>query len=63
MPYIVWTARVCITIIDQRNHHLFQPLLCQVVTASLSTSEMAWPVRHLQRSAVIDFGWIRIHNL
>src|SRR6202044_656179 len=35
--------------IDQRNHHLFQPLLYQVATASLATSEIAWPVRHLVR--------------
>ena len=42
-------APVRITIIDQRNHHLFQPLLYQVATASLATSEIAWPVRHLLR--------------
>jgi NADH:ubiquinone reductase (H+-translocating) len=40
---------VRITIIDQRNHHLFQPLLYQVGTASLATSEIAWPIRHLVR--------------
>lgn len=39
-----------ITIIDKRNHHLFQPLLYQVATTSLSTSEIAWPVRHLLRN-------------
>lgn len=38
-----------LTIIDQRNHHLFQPLLYQVGTATLSTSEIAWPIRHLVR--------------
>jgi NADH dehydrogenase len=32
---------------DQRNHHLFQPLLYQVATAALATSEIAWPIRHL----------------
>jgi NADH dehydrogenase len=42
-------AGVKITIIDQRNHHLFQPLLYQVGTASLATSEIAWPIRHLVR--------------
>jgi NADH dehydrogenase len=36
-----------ITLIDRRNHHLFQPLLYQVATASLATSEIAWPIRHL----------------
>jgi NADH dehydrogenase len=43
-------ADVEITIIDQRNHHLFQPLLYQVGTASLATSEIAWPIRHLVRN-------------
>jgi len=42
-------ADVDITIVDQRNHHLFQPLLYQVATASLATSEIAWPIRHLLR--------------
>jgi NADH:ubiquinone reductase (H+-translocating) len=42
-------AGVEITIIDQRNHHLFQPLLYQVGTATLATSEIAWPIRHLVR--------------
>ena len=38
---------VKITLIDRRNHHLFQPLLYQVATTILSTSEIAWPIRHL----------------
>ena len=42
-------APVEITIIDRRNHHLFQPLLYQVATASLATSEIAWPIRYLLR--------------
>jgi len=42
-------AAVRITIIDQRNHHLFQPLLYQVATAALATSEIAWPIRFLVR--------------
>ncbi|WP_245581890.1 NAD(P)/FAD-dependent oxidoreductase [Phyllobacterium phragmitis] len=42
-------APVRITMIDQRNHHLFQPLLYQVATAMLATSEIAWPVRYLFR--------------
>jgi NADH:ubiquinone reductase (H+-translocating) len=40
---------VSITLVDQRNHHLFQPLLYQVATASLATSEIAWPIRSLMR--------------
>ncbi|RWO86754.1 NAD(P)/FAD-dependent oxidoreductase [Mesorhizobium sp.] len=42
-------ARVRITMIDKRNHHLFQPLLYQVATTALATSEVAWPIRHLLR--------------
>jgi NADH dehydrogenase len=42
-------AEVAVTLIDRRNHHLFQPLLYQVATASLSTSEIAWPIRHILR--------------
>lgn len=42
-------APVTITLVDRRNHHLFQPLLYQVATASLATSEIAWPIRYLMR--------------
>jgi NADH:ubiquinone reductase (H+-translocating) len=42
-------APVSITLVDRRNHHLFQPLLYQVATASLATSEIAWPIRYLLR--------------
>ncbi|MBN8185356.1 MAG: NAD(P)/FAD-dependent oxidoreductase [Salipiger thiooxidans] len=38
-----------ITLVDQRNHHLFQPLLYQVATTILPTSEIAWPIRGLLR--------------
>ena len=44
------SADVNITIIDRRNYHLFQPLLYQVAGASLSTTEIAWPIRHLFRN-------------
>ena len=40
-------APVDITVVDQRNYHLFQPLLYQVATASLAPSEIAWPIRAL----------------
>ncbi|RMK87149.1 NAD(P)/FAD-dependent oxidoreductase, partial [Pseudomonas aeruginosa] len=43
-------ADVDVTIIDRRNYHLFQPLLYQVAGASLSTSEIAWPIRYLFRN-------------
>ncbi len=38
-------AAVRITVIDRRNHHLFQPLLYQVATAGLSPGEIAYPIR------------------
>ncbi|WP_032032540.1 FAD-dependent oxidoreductase, partial [Acinetobacter sp. 1396970] len=44
------SADVNITIIDRRNYPLFQPLLYQVAGASLSTTEIAWPIRHLFRN-------------
>jgi NADH:ubiquinone reductase (H+-translocating) len=39
------SAPVDITLIDQRNHHLFQPLLYQVATAGLSPADIAAPIR------------------
>ena len=42
-------APVRITLIDRRNHHLFQPLLYQVATTLLATSEIAWPIRNFFR--------------
>jgi NADH:ubiquinone reductase (H+-translocating) len=34
-----------VTVIDRRNHHLFQPLLYQVATAALSPADIAGPIR------------------
>ena len=34
-----------VTLIDRRNHHLFQPLLYQVATAGLSPADIAAPIR------------------
>ncbi len=42
-------APVDVTVIDRRNHHLFQPLLYQVATASLNPSEIAAPIRRILR--------------
>jgi NADH dehydrogenase len=36
---------VDVTLIDQRNHHVFQPLLYQVATAALSPADIAGPIR------------------
>jgi NADH dehydrogenase len=40
-------AAVQLTLVDRRNHHLFQPLLYQVATAALSPGQIAWPIRSL----------------
>lgn len=38
-----------VTVIDRTNHHLFQPLLYQVATASLAPSDIAAPIRWILR--------------
>ena len=38
---------VDVTVVDQRNHHLFQPLLYQVATAALSPADIAAPIRSI----------------
>lgn len=38
-----------ITLVDRHNHHLFQPLLYQVATASLAAPSIAAPLRHILR--------------
>lgn len=40
---------VRVTVIDRRNHHLFQPLLYQVATAALSPADIATPIREILR--------------
>ena len=40
---------VDVTLIDRRNHHLFQPLLYQVATGMLSPGQIAPPIRHVVR--------------
>ena len=42
-------ARVRVTVVDRRNHHLFQPLLYQVATAALSPADIAYPIRAIFR--------------
>lgn len=41
--------RFQITLIDKRNHHLFQPLLYQAASSILPPSQIAWPIRRLTR--------------
>ena len=61
----LWATRalasdnVRITLIDRRNHHLFQPLLYQVATAGLSAPDIAAPLRHIlreQRNVEVRLG-------
>jgi len=42
--------RVEVTVVDRKNHHLFQPLLYQVATASLNPSDIAVPIRSIFRA-------------
>ncbi|HYG68396.1 MAG TPA: NAD(P)/FAD-dependent oxidoreductase [Anaeromyxobacteraceae bacterium] len=42
-------APVRVTIVDRRNHHLFQPLLYQVATAGLNPADIAVPTRAIFR--------------
>jgi NADH dehydrogenase len=52
-------APVRLTMIDRRNHHLFQPLLYQVATAALNPSDIASPIRRIlrrQRNASVILG-------
>lgn len=42
-------ADVQITLVDRRNHHLFQPMLYQVATAALAPSDIASPIRSILR--------------
>jgi NADH dehydrogenase len=44
-------APVHITVVDRHNHHLFQPLLYQVATATLSPGDIASPIRWILRHA------------
>src|ERR1700747_1331091 len=48
-------APVRVTVVDRHNYHLFQPLLYQVATASLSPGDIASPIRWvLRRQANVD---------
>jgi len=42
-------ADVNVTLLDKRNHHVFQPLLYQVATATLSPAQISYPIRMMFR--------------
>ena len=49
LPACSAAADIDITLIDQRNHHLFQPLLYQVATGILSPGAISPVLRHILR--------------
>jgi NADH dehydrogenase len=54
-------ADIHLTIVDRRNHHLFQPLLYQVATAALAPEEIAQPIRVIlrrQKNAHVMLGTV-----
>src|SRR3954462_9050931 len=53
---------VDVTLIDRKNHHVFQPLLYQVATAVLSPGEIAQPIRrilHKYKNIEVILGEVR----
>ena len=53
-----------VTVIDQHNYHLFQPLLYQVATAGLSPSDIASPIRSiLSRQANTNMVLARVSGI
>ncbi|MFN0089746.1 MAG: NAD(P)/FAD-dependent oxidoreductase [Acidimicrobiales bacterium] len=58
-------APVRVTLLDRRNHHLFQPLLYQVATAGLNPSDIAYPIRSIlrrQANATVLLGEVAAVN-
>ena len=59
-------APLRVTVIDRHNHHLFQPLLYQVATATLSPGDIASPIRWIlrhQRNTRVLLGDVRAIDL
>jgi NADH dehydrogenase len=61
-------APIKVTVIDKRNHHLFQPLLYQVATGGVSPGDIASPLRgilsrqkntHVIKAEVVDIDPVR----
>jgi NADH:ubiquinone reductase (H+-translocating) len=49
-----------VTVIDRRNHHIFQPLLYQVATAVLAPADVAAPIRQLSaRQKTCPCCWLK----
>jgi NADH:ubiquinone reductase (H+-translocating) len=55
-------APLRVTLLDRRNHHVFQPLLYQVATAALSPAQIASPIRRIltrQRNTTVLLAEVR----
>ena len=53
-----------VTVLDRSNHHLFQPLLYQVATASLSPGQIAQPIRFILNDAAnIEVVWTNVEKI
>ena len=51
-----------VTVLDRTNHHVFQPLLYQVATASLAPSDITGAIRHIlrkQRNTIVELAEVR----
>ncbi len=57
-------APVDVTLVDQRNYHLFQPLLYQVATSMLPPESIAYPVRAiLRRQRNLEFRLAHVESV
>ena len=59
-------APVRITVIDKNNYHLFQPLLYQVATSTLTAEEIAMPIRSVlrgQKNVEVVLGEVKSGDL
>ena len=58
------SANVTVTLVDQRNYHLFQPLLYQVATSMLPPESIAYPIRAiLRRQKNLEFRLARVESV
>lgn len=55
---------LCVTLIDRQDHHTFQPLLHQVVTAELEAQQICYPIRSaLRRARNVRFVQAEVHHI
>lgn len=58
-------ANIDILLVDKKNHHLFQPLLYQVASAALSSTDIATPLREIfsrQKNTTVIMGTVKNIN-